>query len=108
MIWPAMRLKRSVGLPALLAIALPGLLALTAINTLADSTPTPTLALPGDPVAGAALYAPNCASCHGGSLEGGIGAVLNPIDKLPGVPNSLDANFLINIITNGRTPFSRT
>ena len=32
------------------------------------------------------------------------GAVLNPIDKMPGVPNSLDATFLINIITSGRSP----
>ena len=60
--------------------------------------------LPGDPQKGGTLYAQNCATCHGASLEGGIGAVLNPIDKLPGVPNPLDPNFLINIITNGRTP----
>ncbi|HEV2036513.1 MAG TPA: cytochrome c [Candidatus Dormibacteraeota bacterium] len=97
-----MRLKRSVGLPALLAITVPGLLALTAITTLADSSPSPTVALPGDPVAGAAVYAANCTSCHGGSLEGGIGAVLNPIDKMPGVANPLDPAFLIDIITNGR------
>jgi mono/diheme cytochrome c family protein len=102
MIWPAMRLKRSVGLPALLAIAVPGLLALTAITTLADSTPSPTIALPGDPAAGAAVYTANCTSCHGVSLEGGIGAVLNPIDKIPGVANPLDPAFLIDIITNGR------
>ena len=116
MIWPAMRLKRSVRpiltaalartgfkLPALLAIVVPGLLALTAVTTLADSSPSPSTALPGDPAHGATVYAANCTSCHGGSLEGGIGAVLNPIDKMPGVPNSLDPTFLIDIITNGRT-----
>jgi mono/diheme cytochrome c family protein len=102
MIWPAMRLKTAFKLPALLAIVVPGLLALTAVTTLADSSPSPSTALPGDPAHGATLYAANCTSCHGGSLEGGIGAVLNPIDKMPGVPNSLDPTFLIDIITNGR------
>ena len=89
-------------MPALLAIVVPGLLALTAVTTLADSSPSPSTALPGDPAHGATVYTANCTSCHGGSLEGGIGAVLNPIDKMPGVPNSLDPTFLIDIITNGR------
>jgi mono/diheme cytochrome c family protein len=114
MIWPAMRLrsKRPIlaalarrtafKLPALLAIAVPGLLALTAVTTLADSSPSPSVTLPGDPAHGATLYGANCTSCHGGSLEGGIGAVLNPIDKMPGVANPLDAAYLIDIITNGR------
>ena len=109
MIWRAMRLPKRFKLSALVALAVPALVALTAITTLADSSPSPSpsgaaSALPGDPVRGATLYAQNCATCHGASLEGGIGAVLNPIDKLPGVPNSLDANFLIDVITNGRTP----
>jgi mono/diheme cytochrome c family protein len=104
MIWPAMRLNMGFKVSALVAIALPGVFALTAITTLADSSPSPSVSLPGDPVAGAALYAANCTSCHGVSLEGGIGAVLNPIDKLPGVPNSLDPTFLLAIITNGRVP----
>jgi mono/diheme cytochrome c family protein len=60
--------------------------------------------LPGDPTRGATLYGQNCATCHGAGLEGGIGAVLNPIEKLPNVPNTLDSNFLIDIITNGRQP----
>jgi mono/diheme cytochrome c family protein len=106
MIWRAMRLKRGFKLSALVALAVPALLALTAIGTLADSSPSPSAspALPGDPTRGATLYAANCTVCHGANLEGGIGAVLNPIDKLPGVPNPLDPNFLISIITNGRTP----
>ncbi|HXN77647.1 MAG TPA: cytochrome c [Candidatus Dormibacteraeota bacterium] len=104
-----MRLPKRLKLSALVALAVPALVALTAITTLADSSPSPSpsgaaSALPGDPVKGATLYAQNCATCHGASLEGGIGAVLNPIDKLPGVPNSLDPNFLIDVITNGRTP----
>jgi mono/diheme cytochrome c family protein len=104
MIWRAMRLKRGFKLSALVALAVPALLALTAIGTLADSSPSPAAspALPGDPTRGATLYTANCTVCHGANLEGGIGAVLNPIDKLPGVPNSLDPNFLIDIITNGR------
>jgi mono/diheme cytochrome c family protein len=109
MIWRAMRLPKRFKLSALVALAVPALVALTAITTLADSSPSPSpsgaaSALPGDPVRGATLYAQNCATCHGASLEGGIGAVLNPIDKLPGVPNSLDPNFLIDVITNGRAP----
>lgn len=95
----------------LLAFFLPGLLLLTGVATLADASPSPTSAsgsrsnaLPGDPSNGASVYAQNCAICHGANLEGGIGATLNPIDKLPGVPNSLDPAFLINIITNGRQP----
>lgn len=106
MIWRAMRLDRRLKVPALLAVVVPGLLALTAITTLADSSPSPTgspVVLPGDPARGGTVYAANCTSCHGVSLEGGIGAVLNPIDKLPGVPSSLDPTFLIDIITNGRT-----
>jgi mono/diheme cytochrome c family protein len=109
MIWRAMRLPKRLKLSALVALAIPALIAFTAVTTLADSSPSPSPSgtagtLPGDPTKGATLYGQNCATCHGASLEGGIGAVLNPIDKLPGVPNSLDPNFLISIITNGRTP----
>jgi mono/diheme cytochrome c family protein len=108
MIWRAMRLPKRLKLSALVALAVPALIAFTALTTLADSSPSPSPtgagALPGDPAKGATLYAQNCATCHGTSLEGGIGAVLNPLDKLTGVPNPLDSNFLIDIITNGRTP----
>ena len=106
MIWRAMRLRRGFKLSALVALAVPALLALTAIGTLADSSPSPAAspALPGDPTRGGTLYSANCTVCHGANLEGGIGAVLNPIDKLPGVPNSLDPTFLISIINNGRQP----
>jgi mono/diheme cytochrome c family protein len=108
MIWRAMRLPKRLKLSALVALAIPALIALTAITTLADSSPTPSpsgsAALPGDPARGATLYGQNCATCHGANLEGGIGATLNPIDKLPGVANALDPAFLIDIITNGRQP----
>ena len=108
MIWRAMRLPKRLKLSALVALAVPALIAFTAITTLADSSPSPSPAssgaLPGDPAKGATLYAQNCATCHGTSLEGGIGAVLNPIDKLTGVPNPLDPTTMIDIITNGRTP----
>jgi mono/diheme cytochrome c family protein len=96
-----------------LALAIPAFLVLTALSTLADSSPTPSggssaasgsTALPGDPSKGETVYSQNCASCHGAALEGGVGATLNPIEKLPGVPNSLDPKFLIDIITNGRQP----
>ncbi len=111
MIWRAMRLPKGLKLSAVVALAVPALIALTAVTTLADSSPSPSpsgspAALPGDPARGATLFGQNCATCHGANLEGGIGAVLNPIDKLGGVANPLDPNILIGIITNGRTPQS--
>jgi mono/diheme cytochrome c family protein len=108
MIWPGMRLPKGLKLSALVALAVPALVTLTAITTLADSSPSPSssasggAALPGDPARGATLYGQNCATCHGAALTGGIGPALNPIEKLPGIPNSLDPTFLIDIITNGR------
>ena len=99
-----MRLVKGFKVSALVALAIPAMLALTAITTLADASPSPTVPLPGDAARGAGLYGANCATCHGANLEGGIGAVLNPIDKLPGVTSSLDPAFLIQIITNGRQP----
>jgi mono/diheme cytochrome c family protein len=108
MIWRAMRLPKRLKLSVLIAVAVPAVIGLTAVTTLADSSPTPgpsaspAAALPGDPARGATLYGQNCASCHGASLEGGIGPSLNPIVKLPGVSNPLDPTFLIDIITNGR------
>jgi mono/diheme cytochrome c family protein len=101
-----MRVTRGV----VLALGVPAFFILTALSTFADATPSPTgspsgaAALPGDPTKGAQLYAQNCGTCHGAGLEGGIGATLNPIDKLPGVANPLDPTFLIDVITNGRQP----
>src|SRR2546428_1717310 len=105
MIWRAMRLNRDLKLSVLLAVAVPALVALTAISTMADSSPSPSggpAPLPGDPTKGATLYAANCATCHGPGMGGNIGPALNPIAKLPGVPDGLDPAFLISIITNGR------
>ena len=108
MIWPGMCLPKGLKLSALLALAVPALVALTAITTLADSSPSPSpsasggAAPPGDPTRGATLYGQNCATCHGASLTGGIGPSLNPIEKLPDVSNPLDTTFLIDIIANGR------
>jgi mono/diheme cytochrome c family protein len=109
-----MRLLGTRGL--VLALGVPAFVVLTALATLADSpSPSPggsstasgATALPGDPSNGATVYAQNCTVCHGASLEGGIGAVLNPIEKLPGVTDPLDPTYLIGIITNGRTDAGR-
>jgi mono/diheme cytochrome c family protein len=106
MIWPAMRFSKGFKLSALVAVAVPALVAFTAITTLADSSPSPSAsgagALPGDPAKGATLYGQYCGTCHGASLGGNIGPALNPIYKLPGVTDPLDTTFLIGIITNGR------
>ena len=97
-----MRLPRGFKQYGLIAIAVPGLLILTTATTLAEASPSRT-GLPGDPTKGQTIYATGtCAGCHGANLEGNIGPALNPIEKLPGVPNSLDATFLIDIITKGR------
>jgi mono/diheme cytochrome c family protein len=104
MIWPGMRLPKRLKLSALVALAVPALVALTAVTTLADSSASPSrsAALPGDPARGATLFGQaNCATCHGASLTGGIGPSLNPIEKGI-VANPLDTTFLIDIITNGR------
>lgn len=89
---------------ALLALAVPALLTLTTVSTLADSSPTPSgsPSLPGDPAKGETLYAQSgCGGCHGAALTGGVGPALNPIEKIPNT-TSLDPAFLIDIITNGR------
>ena len=87
MIRRVIRLPKGLKLSALVALAVPALVALTAITTLADSSPTPSPSagapLPGDPAKGATLYGQNCATCHGASLGGGIGPALNPIYTLP-------------------------
>src|SRR5690242_1511409 len=108
---------RRFGWGVIVGIALPAFVALTAVATMAYDAPTPSpgasaaasgaATLPGDPQHGATLYAQNCTVCHGANLEGGIGAVLNPIEKLPGVTNPLDPAFLIQVITNGRTDGAR-
>jgi mono/diheme cytochrome c family protein len=106
-----MRLRKGLKRYGLVAIAVPGLLLLTAIATLADASPSPSgspsaAALPGDPTKGQAVYQANCTTCHGSSLEGNIGPALNPIAHLPGVTNPLDPTYLIDTITNGLTPSS--
>ena len=69
-----MRVSRGV----VLALGIPALLILTAVTTVAQSSPTPTgggsqasgaTVLPGDPSKGETLYAQNCASCHGAGLS---------------------------------------
>ena len=107
-----MRLSRGV----VVALGVPALVVLTSMATLADTpSPSPGIAatasgattLPGDANNGATLYAQDCTVCHGAGLEGGIGAVLNPIEKLPGVTDPLDPAYLIGVITNGRTDAGR-
>ncbi|HEX6349805.1 MAG TPA: cytochrome c [Candidatus Dormibacteraeota bacterium] len=67
--------------------------------------------LPGDPAKGQTAYsAAGCTSCHGASLEGGIGPRLNPLQKISGTPDFKKADepqvaqYLINTITNGKAP----
>jgi len=73
-------------------------------TALADSSPSPAAgaAPAGDVAKGMQIYNQNCTACHGGSLEGGIGPKLNPIEKLPGtVPDPKDLAYLTDVIANG-------
>lgn len=93
-------------LPAAVAVLVPAILAgwtLTAV--FAQESPSPGASAPvGDPVKGAQVFgSAGCTACHGANLEGGIGAKLNPIQKLPGVANPLDPNYLRTTIRNGRS-----
>ena len=109
------------------AASLAGLLAAGTVSVLAASpspsgsaspTPVPTAsaggaaaagALPGDPQKGQQVYNQNCTACHGASMEGGVGPKLNPLTKIPGVPDYKDitepqvAQYLIDVISNGKT-----
>lgn len=96
-------------LPAVFAVLIPAVLVgwtLTAVSA-ETSSPSPAgsaSALPGDPNKGAQVFgSQGCTTCHGANLEGGIGAKLNPIQKLPGVSNPLDPNYLRTTIRNGRS-----
>ncbi|MGI8564631.1 MAG: c-type cytochrome [Candidatus Dormibacter sp.] len=107
--------------PAAFAILIPALLlgwTLTAVS--AAPTPSPSGAAPsaaassgaapapgaapaGDVQKGAQLYsAQGCTSCHGANLEGGVGPKLNPIVKLPGVPDPKSPAYIAETIKNGR------
>jgi mono/diheme cytochrome c family protein len=97
-------------LPSAIAVLIPAVLVgwtLTAVFA-AQASPSPSAsasAPAGDAAKGAQVFgAQGCTSCHGANLEGGIGAKLNPIQKLPGVANSLDPNYLQTTIRNGRQP----
>jgi mono/diheme cytochrome c family protein len=99
-------------LTAAIAVLIPVVLAgwtLTAV--FAAETPTPAAgaspaasAPAGDPAHGAQVFgSAGCTACHGSALEGGVGPKLNPIQKLAGVPNPLDPNYLAHTIRNGRS-----
>src|SRR5439155_4350933 len=99
----SMRVTRGL----LLVLGIPAFFILTALSTLADTSPSPAstasgaTTLPGDPEKGQTLFAQNCATCHGASLEGGIGTALIPIVTLSGVINRLYQTHSIGIITTG-------
>src|SRR3989454_9312022 len=91
----------------LLVLGIPAFFILTALSTLADTSPSPASSatgattLAGDPEKGQTLLAQKCATCHRASLQGGIGPALNPIQNLPRLTHPLDATYLTGIITNG-------
>ncbi len=69
----------------------------------ASPSGSPGANLPGDPVKGQQLFGANsCASCHGSSLGGGVGPKLAPIQKLSGVTDPKDPNYIKTTIHTGR------
>ncbi|HLH68194.1 MAG TPA: cytochrome c [Candidatus Dormibacteraeota bacterium] len=97
---------RRWALRAVIALGVPALLlswTLVAVSA-QGASPGPSGALPGDPARGAQLFSSSgCTSCHGASLEGGVGPRLNPIVTLPDTKTPLDPNYLINTITHGKS-----
>ncbi len=96
-------------LPTAIAVLFPAVLAgwtLTAVSAQEAASPSPSAsAVSGDAAKGAQTFgSAGCTSCHGANLEGGVGAKLNPIQKLPGVANPLDPQYLATTIRNGRAP----
>jgi mono/diheme cytochrome c family protein len=96
-------------LPAAFAVLVPAVLAgwtLTAVFAAGAPSPAPSTAASapaGDPAKGATVFgSAGCTACHGANLEGGIGAKLNPIQKLPGVTDPLDPAYLQRTIRQGR------
>jgi cytochrome c5 len=67
-------------------------------------------ALPGDATKGQPLYNSTCTSCHGASLEGGVGPKLNPLQKITGAPDFKKvtdpgvSEYLVTTILNGKAP----
>jgi mono/diheme cytochrome c family protein len=98
--------RKRVSMAGVLGLLVPSAVVALSLNAMAQS-PSPSASgatsLPGDPAKGEQVYAKStCGQCHGASLEGGIGPRLNPIEKLPGVQDPLDPEYLITTITNGR------
>src|SRR2546429_383676 len=103
----SMRVSRGM----VLAFGIPAFIVLTAMSTMAASSPSPSgsgsaatgsSALPGDPTKGETLYTQNCATCHGAALEGGIGPSLNPLEKLAGGAHPLQPCHLLRGINKRR------
>jgi len=110
-------------LPAVLGLALLGALLAAGTLTAVAESPSPAAspeasgapggqtALPGDPQRGQQVYnSAGCTTCHGASLEGGVGPRLNPLQKITGVPDFKKVDepqvvqYLIDTITSGKAP----
>lgn len=114
------KLLLGLGAASLGLLLLAGTMSALAASPAASPTPVPTgsagaaggeggaAGLPGDPNKGQQAYNQTCTACHGASLEGGVGPKLNPLAKIPGVPEYSKitdpqvAQYLVDTIKNGK------
>jgi len=87
-----------IGVGAVTAIA-----ASPASSASSASSASGAAAQTGDPAHGQTLYGPNCSTCHGSGLGGGIGPPLRPIKNLGDTKDPLDPTYLHDTITNGKS-----
>lgn len=106
---PARKIAALLGVVVLGALLAAGTMSALAAGPDQPAAGASGLQLPGDPQKGQQAYnGAGCTSCHGASLEGGVGPRLNPLTPLPGAPSFKNlgdaavADFLIDTITNGK------
>ena len=93
-----MTFKRVVDVVQYLVLAI-AVVFVVALFTNDGSSPSPSPAATGGAVAGDAVFAANCASCHGSDGTGGVGPALADGAVVEAFPDAADQ---VVVITEGR------